>query len=791
VKTFLISLLSLFSLVALADGPVVQTTPLSRTLLRSATTAQAQTALGFTGNDTSSTTMLSVSNWAQGALAPQLGTITNNLQLAYGGTNPFAGSMNYGVYDIRQWGARLDGQVANNCSISAGGITLTAGQNQWTAGDVGKVIMIYFAGTNGVQNFTTGISNYISATQIGLSNAVISTVSTVPAIYGHDDSCAYFAAVNWIALFGGGKLYQPINPLTGYSIAIINTNFSDVGDWRSHWNAQIYPPAITMTPYAPTLTLQGALPQVDGTTSQGGGIYPRGSIIVSTITWGGNGTNIMSCFNFCAETGGNTGSGQEHLYGVNGLNLRLEDIRIIGAYNNNCALLNASGVPRFTMVRSKLDGGFGQTAGEPFPIYTNTIGLMCPEQNNDPGEPIENSTISYFYRLVYEGENCDFQDCNFYCCSNVFWFENAGGNLMGTYGVNNIQGFTYLLDGAYQDMMIDLEGLNLQETGATGTTNWFLDNPSDNNGLYFGFLHAGLSANSFGSTNQAENNLPNVDVQLYNANGTANSFHPIVPNPIYVGRVVGTGGLPQANTHKFWSLRSFNFSEGAPGRTALITYDTGSSANGSSLDLGGPGGGDPDDDLYGVHFVEFYTSASDLGAPSLRGYIDGSGNLNWQGGNASGFGNLSSGTFTSVSANGIYYQVNASASPFYTFLNGVDSGWDVGVEDLNNGNWPNIGTTGAGSYFIQGNFGHLFVSTNGSALAMSGIASIATNTVPFSSTGITNTLPVNVEVFLSGSGLVLTNFLTGFNVRISAGPITIQPQDAIWGSSVVATNRGW
>ena len=73
----LIGIFSLFSLAALADGPVVQTTPYTRGVLKSVNANQAQTALGFTGNDTSSVTMQSVSNWAQGALSPQLQSVTN------------------------------------------------------------------------------------------------------------------------------------------------------------------------------------------------------------------------------------------------------------------------------------------------------------------------------------------------------------------------------------------------------------------------------------------------------------------------------------------------------------------------------------------------------------------------------------------------------------------------------------------------------------------------------------------------------------------------------------------
>lgn len=81
---------------------------------------------------------------------------------------------------VSGFGAKFDGQRANDCATTFASTTLTCASNHFVAGDVGKKIAVQFAGPVGALNFgttlLTTIAAYVSPTQITLATAPSATI---------------------------------------------------------------------------------------------------------------------------------------------------------------------------------------------------------------------------------------------------------------------------------------------------------------------------------------------------------------------------------------------------------------------------------------------------------------------------------------------------------------------------------------------------------------------------------------------------------------------------------------
>ncbi|GAA0504793.1 hypothetical protein [Pigmentiphaga daeguensis] len=135
------------------------------------------------------------------------------------------------VFDIRAYGAKCDGRVLTDASITAGQYTLTSASYQFTSRDVGKRVGILGAGvvsTNFSSNANDGV--YIGSIQsvsggvATLSQPATNTVTNAKCTFGTADDNAIRNAHESAAAAGGGTVYIPAGRtvVAGTSIKVKN-----------------------------------------------------------------------------------------------------------------------------------------------------------------------------------------------------------------------------------------------------------------------------------------------------------------------------------------------------------------------------------------------------------------------------------------------------------------------------------------------------------------------------------------------------------------------------------------
>lgn len=117
------------------------------------------------------------------------------------------------VVNVVAYGAVGDGQVATDCSMTAGSAVVSCATGHFTANDVGKVIGVYGAGAT-VSGFTkplpATISSYTDAQHITLgSNAVNNVTNSSRVVWGTNNTVTIQNAVNAAALLGAATVYFP------------------------------------------------------------------------------------------------------------------------------------------------------------------------------------------------------------------------------------------------------------------------------------------------------------------------------------------------------------------------------------------------------------------------------------------------------------------------------------------------------------------------------------------------------------------------------------------------------
>src|SRR3989442_5541428 len=104
------------------------------------------------------------------------------------------------VADVREFGAKGDGQVATDCSITLGSNTLTCTTNHFDSGCAGKVIAVYDAGPtqNGYrQPLSSTILAFVSATHITLADSASATANpSSRVVWGTNNDAALQATVD-------------------------------------------------------------------------------------------------------------------------------------------------------------------------------------------------------------------------------------------------------------------------------------------------------------------------------------------------------------------------------------------------------------------------------------------------------------------------------------------------------------------------------------------------------------------------------------------------------------------
>jgi hypothetical protein len=102
-------------------------------------------------------------------------------------------------------GAVSDAKSVLDLTIATGSTSLTSGTAVFSAGDVGKTIIVA-SGGDGTQPLSTTIAAYVSPTQVTLTNAAITAASHTGGAFGTDCGQAFQAALNAAAAAYGGHI---------------------------------------------------------------------------------------------------------------------------------------------------------------------------------------------------------------------------------------------------------------------------------------------------------------------------------------------------------------------------------------------------------------------------------------------------------------------------------------------------------------------------------------------------------------------------------------------------------
>ena len=307
-------------------------------------------------------------------------------------------------YDIRNFGAPVNGIALTNCRIQAGSSTFTAPSGEFNAGDVGKAITIYFANTN-YQNFTAVISAVVNATNVTLNATAPLGKTNTLAIYGNDDATALTLAMNYCVTNGGG--WSVIPPVwysnnNAHGICCLATNISDLGAWGAHHSAQIY---LQSGPKngcgaVPLVGLLGSFPIAPGGSAASTYLnYFYGSTIASFAATPPTSTNWARVFDFSDFNSGfavpTPSSTYTNYYGF--YDAEIKNLNYIGCFNSGLRQLDLSGADDGRVLDSCIRAGLPAVALTNTFTYTNSEwGLMMPSLFNENLDLIQNVTVCNF-----------------------------------------------------------------------------------------------------------------------------------------------------------------------------------------------------------------------------------------------------------------------------------------------------------------------------------------------------------------------------------------------------------
>src|SRR5688572_18458880 len=143
---------------------------------------------------------------------------------------------------LTSYGAVADARELRDAAIAAGTNVLTSPSAPFTAGDVGKSIVVAGAGAAAAKLKTT-IASFVSATQVTLAASAATTASSAGAVFGTDCSAALQAALNAITASRGGTvivdglflLASPVSKNFGGETASVLFNLVGAGTNTGIW----------------------------------------------------------------------------------------------------------------------------------------------------------------------------------------------------------------------------------------------------------------------------------------------------------------------------------------------------------------------------------------------------------------------------------------------------------------------------------------------------------------------------------------------------------------------------
>jgi len=99
---------------------------------------------------------------------------------------------------VKMFGAKADGVVVSDCSMTATSNTLLSASNKFRSVDVGKPITVDGAGAGG-SILKTHIATFVGSGQVTLVDAAVSSVTGAVAWWGTDNAAAINAGISWLS----------------------------------------------------------------------------------------------------------------------------------------------------------------------------------------------------------------------------------------------------------------------------------------------------------------------------------------------------------------------------------------------------------------------------------------------------------------------------------------------------------------------------------------------------------------------------------------------------------------
>ncbi|MFC1418589.1 hypothetical protein [Streptacidiphilus cavernicola] len=129
------------------------------------------------------------------------------------------------VFNVTAYGAVGDGKAVADAAMASSGAILTSATAGFTAGDVGKAIMVKGAGPTGQTTLVTTIASFQSSTQVTLNatNTSGANLTSGLILWSTDDTepiqAAIDAAISFAKVFGPAKVFFPVGKGRFYGVA--------------------------------------------------------------------------------------------------------------------------------------------------------------------------------------------------------------------------------------------------------------------------------------------------------------------------------------------------------------------------------------------------------------------------------------------------------------------------------------------------------------------------------------------------------------------------------------------
>ena len=382
--------------------------------------------------------------------APAAGTAltaTSSSTAAWTGT--MSGSW---IFNVAAYGAVGDGKLVTDGAMTATSTTLTSATASFTAGDVGKAVMVKGAASSTVSTLVTTITGFTNSTTVTLGAVAVTTVTSALVMWGTDDTAHIQAAVNaaitYATAHGSAKVFIPMGSGRFYAIAgALVTGGTTLGNGQITLGAPV-----ATTANKTVLTIDGVTngsalqhwqqtsPQLNGTTLVSFGVFASSAAQIANINANGNPCVIGGP----AQPGG---------YGVapgvfSNMQVTISNLSILTTYNINgwtYSAVDFSGIAEASL----FDFAYGTTGAVPGGDFSSpnllanglSIGVLMPANGNNDNQVCRNVSCHGGYTFAFYATEHTVIDrlCLLYCWSGLCPVGTYFTSVGSTHGVTIAQ----------------------------------------------------------------------------------------------------------------------------------------------------------------------------------------------------------------------------------------------------------------------------------------------------------------------------------------------------------------